>query len=160
MLQIAPPLSCARRRAIREVCRKQLLLHLADLPGSSRRLLRSQRVPCALHSGEAFHRGETHPEKACGLALGCASLEGVDYLLSEVFGVGFHACIISYGSTFLLTAVLACQETIMKGGSRCLEACGKSRISSLVFAYSDLGQFASEEGKAAFDLLLGQAMHN
>src|SRR5215213_2765408 len=31
---------------------------------------------------------------------------------------------------------------------------------SLAFAYSDLGQFASEEGKAAFDLLLGQAMHN
>ena len=106
MLQIAPPLSCGRRWAIREVCRKQLLLHLADLPGSSQRLLRSQRVSLALHPGEAFDRGEAHPEEAGGFALGCSSLEGVDYLLSEVFRVGFHACMISHGSRFLLTAVM------------------------------------------------------
>ena len=97
MLQIAPPLRCGRCRAIREVCRKQILLTLAGLPGPSRRLSRSQRAFLALHPGEAFHRGEAHPEKAGGFALGCASLEGVNYLPSEIFGVGFHDCIISCG---------------------------------------------------------------
>ena len=97
MLQIASSLRCGRCRPIREVCCKQFLLPPADLPGSSRRLLRSQRVSLALHPGEAFHRGEAHPEKAGGFALGCASLEGVNYLPSEIFGVGFHDRIISCG---------------------------------------------------------------
>src|SRR5215210_7591962 len=105
-LQVASPFRGTRRRALGEVLRKQPPYGVVALRRSARRLPRSQRDPIALHPGEALHRGEAHPEEVGGLALGHgALLEGIDYLASEIFGVGFHVCMISCGSRFLLTAV-------------------------------------------------------
>src|SRR5215218_3303331 len=105
-LQVASPFRGTRRRALGEVRRKQPPYGVVALRRSARRLPRSQRDPIALHPGEALHRGEAHPEEVGGLALGHgALLEGIDYLASEIFGVGFHVCMISCGSRFLLTAV-------------------------------------------------------
>ena len=56
---------------------------LRGLPGGF--LGASLLAPFALHLGEAFHRGEAHPEELGSLNLGGASLEGFDYLASEVF---------------------------------------------------------------------------
>src|SRR5215210_407277 len=105
-LQVASPFRGTRRRALGEVRRKQPPYGVVALRRSARRLPRSQRDPIALHPGEALHRGEAHPEEVGGLALGHgALLEGIDYLASEIFRVGFHVCMISCGSRFLLTAV-------------------------------------------------------
>src|SRR3954463_3261475 len=106
MLQIPSPLGGSRRRAIGEVRLEQPPDSIVALRRSPRRLPRSQRAPLAVNPGEALHRGEANPEKAGGLALGHAALEGIDYLPSEIFRVGFHASMISCGSKFLLTAVV------------------------------------------------------
>ena len=90
-LQIASPLRGTRRRALEEVLGKQPPYGVGALRRPARGLLRDQRVSLTLHPGEAFDRGETNPEQGRGLALGEASSYGVDYLASEVFGVGFHA---------------------------------------------------------------------
>jgi hypothetical protein len=38
----------------------------------------------------SLDRGEAHVEKASRLGFGHASLYGGDYLLTEIFGIGFH----------------------------------------------------------------------
>ena len=105
VLQVASPLGGGRRGALGEVRLQQPPRGIVALRRPSRGLPRSQLDPIAVHPGEALDRGEAHPEEAGGLALRRTSLEGVDYLASEVFGVGFHASMISHGSRFLLTAV-------------------------------------------------------
>jgi hypothetical protein len=89
-LQVAPPFRGARRWALGEVRLEQPPGGVSTLRRSARRLLRGQRVSLAFHPGEAFDRGEAHPEQAGGRALGGASSHGVDYLPSEVFRVRFH----------------------------------------------------------------------
>jgi hypothetical protein len=104
-LQVASPFRGARRWTLGEVRLEQPPGGVGALRRSARRLLRGQRVPLALHPGEAFDRGEAHPEQGGGLAFGYASSHGVDYLPSEVFRVGFHAFYDPMRSRFLLTAV-------------------------------------------------------
>ena len=74
MLQIAPPLRCGRRRSIREVCRKQLLLPLADLPGPSRRFPRSQRASLAFDLAKRFTEERLTPKRLAASLLGVPRL--------------------------------------------------------------------------------------
>src|SRR5215212_8571294 len=116
-LQVAPPF-WGGRRSLGEIRLQQppRWINVVAFRWPARRLPRSQRDPIALHPGEALHRGEAHPEEAGSLVLGSASLEGADYLASEIFRVGFHACIVSCGSMFLLTAV-SVVEMVSKVGT-------------------------------------------
>ena len=92
------------------------LLHIILEKGSGF-LVRLGRSPGALFGGEgvslldtprvSLDRGETHIEKASRLDFGHASLYGGDYLLTEIFGIGFHPPMIAYGSSFMLIAVEA-----------------------------------------------------
>jgi hypothetical protein len=48
---------------------------------------------------------ERAAEGTGGLGVGCPSLECFDYLLAQVFRVGFHPFMIAQGSTVLILAV-------------------------------------------------------
>jgi hypothetical protein len=78
---------------------------LAYLVGPSRALSGLERPPFSGASRVALDRGEAHVEQAGRLSFWHATFYGANYLLTEVFGVGFHPSIIAHRSIFMLTAV-------------------------------------------------------
>src|SRR5215210_5215697 len=88
--QVLTPLGERRRRALLQVGLQQSLGLFACLRLGAGLLLRGERAPLVGHLGIAFDGGEAHGEGAESLALAHTAVEGLDYLLAQVFGVGIH----------------------------------------------------------------------
>jgi hypothetical protein len=94
------------RRTVAYVFFEEPPCGLVGFEGSSTSLLGGKRLSLVGESGVAFDRGETDGEESGGLGLGHAALlDGLDYLPSKVFGVGFHPFMVAYGSNVLICAV-------------------------------------------------------
>jgi hypothetical protein len=78
---------------------------LIDLRAQAGRLLRSERSPLVCHTDVTFDRREADTQGSRHLAFAHALAEGLDYLPSEVFGVGFHPAMVPDGPVLLQTAL-------------------------------------------------------
>jgi hypothetical protein len=105
MLQEATSLSDGGGRALLYVPFEEDCGFLAYLVGPSGTLSGLKRVSFPGGSGVALDRGEAHVEGASSLSFGHATFYGGNYLLTEVFRVGFHSPMIAHRSIFMLTAV-------------------------------------------------------
>src|SRR5215210_7774963 len=79
------------------------LCSLVGFRGSSTSLPGGKGLPLVGKPDVALDRGEADVEEAGGLGLGDATLlDSLDYLLAQVFGVGFHHSMIAPGSSVLI----------------------------------------------------------
>jgi hypothetical protein len=76
---------------------------LGGLPGG---FLGASESPWRSILAKRFTEERLTPKRLAASLLGMPKLEGIDYLASEIFRVGFHVCMVSCGSRFLLTAVV------------------------------------------------------
>lgn len=105
MLQETASLFDGGRRATLYVLFEESTGVLVELLRPSGGLLRSERFSPSYCPRVALERGKTDAEQVGSLGFGDPTLESGDYLLAEVFGVGFHPHMFSSGSRFLINAV-------------------------------------------------------
>jgi hypothetical protein len=84
---------------------KEPLALLIDLRAQAGRLLRSERPPLVCHTDVTFDRREADTQGWRYLAFAHAPADGLDYLPSQVFGVGFHPSMVPDGPVPLQTAL-------------------------------------------------------
>jgi hypothetical protein len=100
------PLFDGGRRSVAYVLFEELLYGVVGFGGSSTSLPRGKGLSLIGKPDVALDRGEADAEEAGSMGLGHAALvDGLDYLSSEVFGVGFHPPMIVRGSSILSYAV-------------------------------------------------------
>lgn len=93
------------RGALSYVLLEKPLFILAHLRRSPRAFSRFEGLSPLGDPGVALHRGEAHIEQSSGLGFGDIAFEGLNYLLAQIFGIGFHVSMIAHGSRILFFAV-------------------------------------------------------
>src|SRR5829696_2861524 len=92
-------------RSLFEVRLEEPLALLIDLRAQAGRLLRSERPPLVCHTDVTFDRREADTQGSRHLAFAHAPADGLDYLPSQVFRVGFHPSMVPDGPVPLQTAL-------------------------------------------------------
>ncbi len=105
MLQEATSLADGGSWALLYIPFEKELGFLVYLAGSSGALFGCEGLSLSGAPSVSLDRGEAHVESASGLSFGHTPLYSGDYLLAQIFGIGSHASMIAYRSTFMLTAV-------------------------------------------------------
>jgi hypothetical protein len=125
------PLFDGGRRSVAYVLFEELLYGVVGFGGSSTSLPRGKGLSLIGKPDVALDRGEADAEEAGSMGLGHAALvDGLDYLSSEVFGVGFHPPMIVRGSSILSYAVVHYQETFWAMDRGFYEHCRKDPMAS------------------------------
>ena len=97
-----------------------------------------------MHTDVTFDRREADPQGSRHLAFAHAPADGLDYLSSEVFGVGFHPSMVPDGPVPLQTA-LGDEQNFYRPFGPCALAPASSRVCKMEGGKTEDGKTGGAE---------------